>query len=257
MLSGSPRPVRESRAARAARFPALALRRCWAWHSLGSWCTKDSRSAERGAACPQGRADRRCRLCCIIARRAANREGIEAMTKTGAPILRTTLKYGLGAVAVLFVAAAIFVVNVVWFRPWSLDLFYDKIFAQVLFDEPELLSAVGLVEQFGITGHNGKLGDESPAHQQRRFERAKHALADLHAYSLERQTASQRLSTHILEWYLAREIEGEKYQFHNYPVNQLFGVQSELPSFMANTHRLLDARDCEYYLQRLAGVPTK
>ena len=179
------------------------------------------------------------------------------MTKTGAPILRTTLKYGLGAVAVLFVAAAIFVVNVVWFRPWSLDLFYDKIFAQVLFDEPELLSAVGLVEQFGITGHNGKLGDESPAHQQRRFERAKHALADLHAYPLERQTASQRLSTHILEWYLAREIEGEKYQFHNYPVNQLFGVQSEFPSFMANTHRLLDARDCEYYLQRLAGVPTK
>ena len=179
------------------------------------------------------------------------------MSKAGPHIVPTTLKYGLGTVALLFLAAAIFLVNLVWFRPWSLDLFYEKVFAQVLFDEPELLSSVGLVEQFGITGHNGKLGDESPAHQQHRFERARHALADLHAYPLARQNASQRLSTHILEWHLEREIEGEKYQFHNYPVNQLFGVQNEVPSFMANTHRLLDARDCEYYLQRLAGVPAK
>jgi uncharacterized protein (DUF885 family) len=179
------------------------------------------------------------------------------MSKAGPHIVRTTLKWGLGMAGVLLVASAIFLVNLIWFRPWSLDLFYEKIFAQVLFDEPELLSSVGLVEQFGITGHNGQLADESPAHQQRRFERAKHALADLHGYPLERQTPSQRLSTHILEWYLARETEGEKYQFHNYPVNQLFGVQNEFPSFMANTHRLLDARDCEYYLQRLAGVPAK
>ena len=172
-------------------------------------------------------------------------------------MVRKTLKWGLGVLALAIVAAAIFVINLVWFRPWSLDLFYEKVFAQVLFDEPELLSSVGLVEQFGITGHNGKLGDESPAHQQRRFERAKHDLADLHAYPLERQTPSQRLSTQILTWYLERESDGEQYQFHNYPVNQLFGVQNEFPSFMANTHRLLDARDCEYYLQRLDGVTAK
>lgn len=35
--------------------------------------------------------------------------------------------------------------------PWSLDLLYEKAFAQALFDEPELLSSLGLVEQFGIT----------------------------------------------------------------------------------------------------------
>ena len=157
----------------------------------------------------------------------------------------------------MLVVAAIFLVNLIWFRPWSLNLFYEKVFAQVLFEEPELLSSLGLVEQFGITGHNGKLGDESPAHQQRYFDRAKQNLADLRAYSLDRQTPSQRLSTHILDWYIDREIEGEKYQWHNYPVNQLFGVQNEFPSFMANQHRLLAPRDCDYYLQRLNALPTK
>jgi uncharacterized protein (DUF885 family) len=172
-------------------------------------------------------------------------------------MFRRILKWALRILALLLVIVAIFLINLIWFRPWSLNLFYEKVFAQVLFEEPELLSSLGLVERFGITGHNGKLGDASPAHQQRYFDRAKKNLEDLHAYPLEKQNASQQLSTHILEWYISREIEGEKYQWHNYPVNQLFGVQNEFPSFMANTHRLLAPRDCEYYRQRLNAVGTK
>src|SRR3954471_10952345 len=172
-------------------------------------------------------------------------------------MFRRILKWTLRIVLLLVVVVAVFLINLIWFRPWSLNLFYEKVFAQVLFDEPELLSSLGLVERFGITGHNAKLGDASPAHQQKFFDRAKSDLADLHAYPLEKQTASQKLSTHILEWFLTREIEGEKYQWHNYPVNQLFGVQNEFPSFMANTHRLLAPRDCEYYRQRLLAVGTK
>ena len=172
-------------------------------------------------------------------------------------MFRRILKWTLRIVVLLVIVLAIFLINLIWFRPWSLNLYYEKVFAQVLFDEPELLSAIGLVERFGITGHNAKLADASPAHQQKFFDRAKKSLEDLHAYPLEKQTASQKLSTHILEWYLTREIEGEKYQWHNYPVNQLFGVQNEFPSFMANTHRLLAPRDCEYYRQRLVAVGAK
>jgi uncharacterized protein (DUF885 family) len=172
-------------------------------------------------------------------------------------MFRRILKWTLRIVALLVLIVAIFLVNLIWFRPWSLNLFYEKVFAQVLFEEPELLSSLGLVERFGITSHNGKLGDASPSHQQHYFDRAKKNLADLRAYSIDRQTPSQRLSTHILDWYISRELEGEKYQWHNYPVNQLFGVQNEFPSFMASQHRLLAPKDCEYYLQRLGAVGTK
>src|SRR5256885_13097935 len=173
-------------------------------------------------------------------------------------MFRRILKWTLRIVALLVVVLAIFLVNLVWFRPWSLNLYYEKVFAQVLFDEPELLSAIGLVERFGITGHNAKLADASPAHQQRFFDRAKKNLEDLHAYPLEKQTASQKLSTHILEWFLTEQIEGEKYQWHNYPVNQLFGVQNEFPSFMANTHRLIELRtDCVQPLPVIFAVPRR
>jgi uncharacterized protein (DUF885 family) len=172
-------------------------------------------------------------------------------------MLRPVSKWLGAIVAIVVIVTAVFLINLIWFRPWSLNLFYEKVFAEVLFDHPELLSALGLVEQFGITGHNGKLDDESPAHQQREFDRWKRNLAQLRQYPLHRQSPSQRLSTRVLDWFLQMQVEGEKWQWHNYPVNQLFGVQNQFPEFMANTHRLLNPKDCEYYLMRLDALPKK
>src|ERR1700704_4671189 len=172
-------------------------------------------------------------------------------------MFKRVLKWLLRLTLVFVVALAVFLINLIYFRPWSLNLFYEKVFAEVIFSEPELLTSLGLVEQFGYTRHNGKLGDESPAHQQKAIDRFKKDLRQLHEYPLDRQSPSQKLSTHVLDWFVAEQVEGEKWQFHNYPVNQLFGVQNQLPSFMANTHRLLSKKDCEYYVMRLNAVPTK
>ncbi len=120
-----------------------------------------------------------------------------------------------------------------------------------------MLTQLGLVEQFGITSHNGKLSDESPAHQQKVFDRWKKDLNQLHEYPLDRQSPSQKLSTHILDWFLKDQVEGEKWQDYNYPVNQLFGIQNQYPSFMANLHPLHTQKDCEYYIMRLDALPTK
>ncbi|MGZ5004704.1 MAG: DUF885 domain-containing protein [Chthoniobacterales bacterium] len=172
-------------------------------------------------------------------------------------MFKRILKWLGGIIALLLVVVIILAVNAIYFRPWFLNVFYEKVFLELLFDEPELLSMLGVVEQFGITGHNGKLSDESPAHQQMAIDRLHRDLDQLRSYPIDKQNASQRLSTRVLEWFLAVQVEGEKYQWHNYPVNQLFGVQNRFPSFMANTHRLLAPRDCEYYIKRLEALPLK
>jgi uncharacterized protein (DUF885 family) len=172
-------------------------------------------------------------------------------------MFKRILKWFFSIILLALVVLAVFLVNLIWFRPWSLNVFYEKVFAEVIFSEPELLTQLGLVEQFGITGHNGKLSDESPAHQQKMIDRWKKDLKQLHEYPLDKQTASQKLSTHVLDWFIKDQVEGEKWQDYNYPVNQLFGVQNQYPSFMANTHRLFNARDCDYYVMRLDALPTK
>src|ERR1700737_1096927 len=172
-------------------------------------------------------------------------------------MFKRILKWIGGLILLAIVVLGIFLINLIWFRPWSLNLFYEKVFAEVIFSEPELLTQLGLVEQFGITGHNGKLSDESPGHQQMVIDRWKKDLQQLHEYPLDQQSASQKLSTHVLDLFLKDQVEGEKWQFHNYPVNQLFGVQNQYPSFMANSHRMLSPKDCEYYIMRLDALPKK
>ncbi|NVK86829.1 MAG: DUF885 domain-containing protein, partial [Gammaproteobacteria bacterium] len=52
-------------------------------------------------------------------------------------------------------------------------------------------------------------------------------------------------------------IELEPYRYHNYPVNQLFGAQSNFPSFMDAQHQVHDERDAEDYIARLHAVKRK
>ena len=172
-------------------------------------------------------------------------------------MIKGILKWLGGVVLAVVIAGAILAVNAFYFRPWNLNIFYEKVFIETVFREPELLSTLGFVEQFGFTAHNGKLNDASPEHQQQVFDYWKKDLEQLHQYPLERQAASQRLSTRILDWWLTDQAEGEKWQWYNYPVNQLFGVQNQFPEFMANTHRLLAPKDCDYYLSRLDALPAK
>src|SRR6202035_359895 len=110
-------------------------------------------------------------------------------------MFKRILKWLGGIILIAIVLIAVFLINLIWFRPWSLNLFYEKVFAETIFSEPELLSQLGLGEQFGITSHNGKLSDESPAHQQMLIDRWKKDLKQLHQYPLDRQTPWQRLST--------------------------------------------------------------
>src|SRR4051794_39252131 len=122
-------------------------------------------------------------------------------------MVKRLLKWLLAIVGVLLLVAIVLAVNAIWFRPWSLNVFYEKVFVEILLDEPELLSTLGIAEQFGYTAHNGKLSDVSPAKERQAMERTKKNLAQLRSYPLERQNASQRLSTRVLDWYIDRHVE--------------------------------------------------
>ena len=52
-------------------------------------------------------------------------------------------------------------------------------------------------------------------------------------------------------------IEAEPFFYHNYLVNQMFGIQSGLPSLMVSSHKLNDVSDIEAYIARLSKFETK
>src|SRR3982751_2567583 len=147
-------------------------------------------------------------------------------------MLRSTLKWFGALLAVAFLIGAVFVVNLIWFRPFSLNLFYEKVFVSFLLEQPELLSSLGIAEQFGYRRHNAHLDDASVAKMERDFAAWHGYRDDLKSYDLARQTPAQRLSTRVLTWFIDNQLEGERFRFHDYPVNQLVGVQNQTPEFL-------------------------
>ena len=172
-------------------------------------------------------------------------------------MLKTLLKWLAALLGVALLAVTVFIVNLVWFRPFSLNLFYEKTFVTFALENPELLSSLGIAEQFGYRRHNAHLDDESVAKAERDFALWHRYLADLKSYDLAAQTPAQRLSTRVLTVYIENQLDGEKFRFHDYPVNQLWGVQNNTPDFLINQHRIADRRGAEDYLARLGEVGRK
>lgn len=139
-----------------------------------------------------------------------------------------------------------------YFRPYTINVFFERVFIQYALKEPELLSSIGLLEQFGIDAHNDDLTDASPAQTEMIARRTRDDLDMLRAYDRAGLTDSQQLSYDVLEWFLRDRVDGERWQYHDYPVNQMLGVQSDTPRLMTQIHRINDVAGARDYVERLA-----
>ena len=144
-----------------------------------------------------------------------------------------------------------------WGKPWYINNFFNRVVLQVALQSPEMLSSIHVLEGIGIKGHQRELDDESLASGDKLFQKMKENKKILLSYADEDLSKSEKLSKDIAMYLLETLDDAEKFRFHNYPVNQLFGVQNGFPSFMESTHQVNDLRDAEDYVIRLSKVGTK
>ncbi|MDB6105213.1 MAG: hypothetical protein JWO52_5212 [Gammaproteobacteria bacterium] len=159
-----------------------------------------------------------------------------------------------GAAAVLAVGLA---VHSWYFRPLGISIFFERAFIQFMLEDPEAVSSLGIFEQLGYKGFDGMLTDVSPAHEQKLAKMARDDLETLREYDRSFLSPANQLSYDILEWFLQDLVEGQRWLFHDYPVNQLFGVQSSTPDFMVQIHPIADRRDVHNYTARLTAFGRK
>lgn len=141
-------------------------------------------------------------------------------------------------------------------RPLAITWLYERIFLQFALDDPEMLSHLRVLPSW-LDFHSAKLTDASLERGDAQMVKLRRDLASLRAYDREQLDADGRLSYDILDYFLGTQVENERWRFHNFPVNQMFGVQSSLPNFMTQTHQINNRRDARNYLSRLRQFPTK
>jgi len=62
------------------------------------------------------------------------------------------------------------------------------------------------------------------------------------------------LSLDVLTYDLEQSIEFYQYNLYNYPLNQMFGLHTQVPTFMLNIHQIETIEDARDYVARIRGV---
>ena len=161
----------------------------------------------------------------------------------------------LSLLAVVVLGAALFVTPVLWGKPWTAEMFYARVFLKFALRHPELLTQMGLLENTPFRGYADELDDYSVAFSKREAGLVGEDLKTLRSYDFAKMKPSDRLSAEVLEWFLVDMERGTReFMYHDYPVNQMFGVQSNLPSFLMSAQPLEQKRDAQAYVARTGKI---
>ncbi|MFC0119419.1 DUF885 family protein [Pseudoalteromonas xiamenensis] len=142
-------------------------------------------------------------------------------------------------------------------KPFYFNNLLNRETIKIAFESPETLTSLGFLESIGIKGHNALLDDASVENGHALFQKAKKLKAAIDQYDDVELSKDERLSKRITLYLLNYLNDTEPYQYHDYPVNQLFGVQNGYPSFMQGQHQITDKQDAENYISRLSLVDEK
>lgn len=127
--------------------------------------------------------------------------------------------------------------------------FFDRVFDAAVDRDPMHQSYLGIKKDYG------KWTDISDEHAQKELAITKTNLDSLHKnFDIEKLDEQTKISYRLFENDCNQEIDNFKWRFHNYPVNQMEGLQSSLPAFLINIHSVADKSDAEAYISRILGV---
>ncbi len=126
--------------------------------------------------------------------------------------------------------------------------FFQKSFDRSVDMDPEFQTRLGIKKDYG------KLNDNSPEAAERDLKTNKEELQWLiNSINVDALSKDVLLSYKLFRQSVENKINDYKYRLHNYPVNQMFGAQSEKPAFLINMHRIDTISDAEAYVSRLKG----
>ncbi|MGP1832734.1 DUF885 domain-containing protein [Shewanella frigidimarina] len=108
----------------------------------------------------------------------------------------------------------------------------------------------------GIKQDYGKWNDLSDATADADLARSKQQLTRLTSLDANKLNEQAALSYELLKAGLEHSISDDKWRYHTYPINQMYGVHSVVASFLINQHQVTDESDAKAYISRLNAIPT-
>ncbi|WP_298955915.1 DUF885 family protein [uncultured Nonlabens sp.] len=122
-------------------------------------------------------------------------------------------------------------------------------FKKDLSRDPQMQTSMGSKENYGKwTDISSEFDLESKKIAETRLSYLRDSI------NKEELTGQDRLSYDLYYQKRQQEIANFDYRLYTYPVNQMHGMQSEIPAFLINQHRIDNVSDAKDYISRLKGI---
>jgi len=126
--------------------------------------------------------------------------------------------------------------------------FLDGYFQDYLSRHPMMATKAGINTNYDQLDN---ISDESTLEE---IAVLKSKLEELKKFNFESLSPEDQLSYKVFEHFANNQIEGEKFIYHNYPVNQFNGIQTAIPAFLIDYQRIESEKDAEAYISRVKAV---
>jgi len=126
---------------------------------------------------------------------------------------------------------------------------FDALFDESLKTSPEFMTYLGMRERYDEWDDNSEQAyQDSVALTEKHLE----TLKAIDASALDKVSA---LSLKLYKQRLENGLEDTQWRYHGYPVNQMFGTHSSIPSFLINQHLIANPDEARAYVARVKAVP--
>ncbi|MDO6447246.1 DUF885 domain-containing protein [Colwellia sp. 1_MG-2023] len=108
----------------------------------------------------------------------------------------------------------------------------------------------------GIKDDYDKWNDISEENTLKELAITKKDLATVKAIDINKLDPQTKISRTLYIQKLENSIADHKWRFHSYPVNQMFGLHSQIPAFLINQHSIANEKEAQDYIARVQGTKT-
>ena len=167
--------------------------------------------------------------------------------------MKKLLKY-VGYLALSGLAvASLYLLNLFFMKPYSIDHYLAKELTLSLLDSPEFMTYVGIFDPFNaILKHNQKLSIDTLEDSEEGYQDTLKHLEILKSYNSDVLTDVQKITQKIAIFDTENSIDGfENFRFHSYPFNQISGNHLNIVEFMTDTHPIRNYREATDYIKRV------
>ena len=149
----------------------------------------------------------------------------------------------------------------VWGKPFTINMLANRQALEFLIRNPELFTAVGLLDGTVVDFHSGRLAPYTVQQRDADYAQGARFLAEVHEFDRARLNRQEQITYDILVDQYQTALSFQRFDWLApdglYAISPMFGAEAQLPGFMQTTHVVKNDKTARNYVARLQAMGGK